>query len=505
MTFIQYILMASACLSLFYLAYRMVYHHETNFRQLRIFLMGSVVLSLLIPFNPYTIDLVPDNTSVLTRQESVTLMLPADPAETGQPVHVLNWQRMAMQIYFLIALILVSRIVLQLVTLALQYLRAEKIRQDGCVILLHHRFRNTFSFFNWIFIRRDASSQEDLQPIITHEKIHASQYHSVDLIVVELLTAAMWFNPLIWMMRNSVQLVHEYLADEGALSTGIDRLRYQALLINQVTEERLVCLSSSFNHSLIKKRMKMMTHAEVKHRSGMKIMTLLPLSITLLLAAAIGNSFFPERIQAEPAAPDLNYLSDANLLPLSSSDLPQDTIKKKTITKVVRSDSPNDTVITETMEIILSDDPSKEVWIHADGMEEKVTHGKKLIFISEDGDVQHIEKKPGDTIRYVKVIKLTDEPDVEHEEDIHITTDKGENVMVIRKSSDVNWTSSDDPDKTLIIIDGEKQKDKHAWAMIDPDDIESIHVINDKKMIKNYTEEDYEGVIVIITKKKGKR
>jgi beta-lactamase regulating signal transducer with metallopeptidase domain len=482
----------------------MIYHHETNFRQLRIFLMGSVLLSLLIPFNPYTIDLVPDNTPVITQQESVTLILPADPAETGQSIHVLNWQRIARKIYFLFVIILVSRIVVQLITLALQYLKAEKIRQNGYVILLHHRFRDTFSFFKWIFIHRDASSQEDLQPIIAHEKIHVSQYHSLDLIVVELLTAVMWFNPLIWMMRNSVQLVHEYLADEGALNTGIDRLRYQALLINQVTEERLVGLSSSFNHSLIKKRMKMITHYDVKHRSRMKIMTLLPLSITLFFTAAIGNSFFPERIKAEPATPELNYLSYSNLLPLSNSNLPQDTIKKKTITKVVRSDNPNDTVITETMEILLSDDPSKEVWIHEEGREEKMIHGKKLIFISEDGDVQHIEKKPGDTIRYVKVIKLTDESDVDHEEDIDITTDKGEHVVVIRKSPGVNWTSSDDPDNTLIIIDGEKQKDKHAWAMIDPDDIESISVIRDKKMMKAYTEEDYEGVIVI-TKKKGTR
>ncbi len=54
------------------------------------------------------------------------------------------------------------------------------------------------------------------------------------------------------MMRKSLQLVHEYQADEGALSTGIDKLKYQALLVNQVAEERLVSLSTGFNHSLIK-------------------------------------------------------------------------------------------------------------------------------------------------------------------------------------------------------------------------------------------------------------
>jgi gliding motility-associated protein GldM len=99
----------------------------------------------------------------------------------------------------------------------------------------------------------------------------------------------MWFNPLIWMMRNSMQLVHEYLADEGALSTGIDKLKYQALLINQVTEERLICLSSSFNHSLIKKRMIMMTKSKFNQRTKLKILTLVPVAVILFLGVACIN------------------------------------------------------------------------------------------------------------------------------------------------------------------------------------------------------------------------
>jgi gliding motility-associated protein GldM len=90
-------------------------------------------------------------------------------------------------------------------------------------------------------------------------------------------------------MRREVQLVHEYLADEGALSTGIDRLGYQALLVNQVAEEKFILLSSSFNHSLIKKRMIMMTKSKFNQGTKLKILAIIPLSIILFLGIGCVN------------------------------------------------------------------------------------------------------------------------------------------------------------------------------------------------------------------------
>ncbi len=105
-------------------------------------------------------------------------------------------------------------------------------------------------------------------------------------------------------MKSSIQLVHEYLADEGALSTGIDKLKYQALLINQVTEERLICLSSNFNHSLIKKRMIMMTKSKNNYQNKKRILALLPLSVILFITTAFFNGLFPEETKGSPAAID---------------------------------------------------------------------------------------------------------------------------------------------------------------------------------------------------------
>jgi N-acetylmuramoyl-L-alanine amidase len=191
--------------------------------------------------------------------------------------------------YMIGLLFLVLRLLINFLKIIYSYSSCEKIKQDNVTFLLNNKIESPYTFFRWIFIPGNWLNDNENKDILTHERIHASQYHSIDLILIELLSAVMWFNPLVWMMKKSVQLVHEYLADEGVLNTGTDKLRYQALLINQVAEERLICLSSSFNHSLIKKRMIMMTKSKFNKGSKLRILTLIPLAAMLFVGVAFVN------------------------------------------------------------------------------------------------------------------------------------------------------------------------------------------------------------------------
>ncbi|CAN0463894.1 unnamed protein product, partial [Scytosiphon promiscuus] len=146
-----------------------------------------------------------------------------------------------------------------------------------------------FSFFEWIFIPKNQIEENLSDNIIKHEQINASQFHSIDLIMIELMLVVMWFNPLVWRMKKSIQLVHEYLADEGVLHSGADKLRYQALLINQVAEDRLICISSSFNDSLIKKRINMMTKNKFDRGPRFNVLTIIPITIFLIIGIASLN------------------------------------------------------------------------------------------------------------------------------------------------------------------------------------------------------------------------
>jgi hypothetical protein len=293
----------------------------------------------------------------------------------------------------------------------------------------------------------------------------------------------MWFNPLIWMMKNSIQLVHEYLADEGALNTGIDKHRYQALLINQITEDKLISLSSSFNHSLIKKRMKMMLNKKLNRRSNLKIMALLPLAIFLFVMTAMIKAFIPEDLSAAPAKPLSVFGFFHGSDQLNSSGTPADTIKTKTI-KIIHKQGSPDSTVTETYDVKVLGDTAR---------------GTKIIYYND-------KKMAGDTVKVVYIIGK-DQPEIMLSEDpdsigdILVNTKVMQNEkVVITKTVTRDRLADQELSNTLVIIDGVKHPEKDALSSINPDKIESVDVIKDKKMMKKYTDKNYEGVIIVTTK-----
>jgi hypothetical protein len=486
MKILLYILLSSACLSIFYLAYKLIYIRQANFRELRIYLLGSVIISLLVPFNQYRIELRQQKASFAIVQDTgYTQAKTIQSIENHSKMNV-NWQVAALVLYLLITVVLLSRIILQLVVLTYNYLRSDKIKDSGCIILLNHRFKNSFSFFKWIFVTIDGHSREDLDQIIAHEKIHASQYHSFDLIMIELLAAVMWFNPMVWMMKSSMQLVHEYLADEGALNTGIDKLSYQALLINQITEEKLICLSSSFNHSLIKKRLIMMTQSKTYQTTRLKVLTLIPLSVSLLMAMAIFNGLFPESLLAGTAKPARTGINASGQLSINA---PGDTIKKEKVVKIIKMDNQQDTVITETYTIkVTGDTANKNVMIYRNIMEGDDT--SKVVYVIDGKEIKRTAEDSPASLEWVEVSK---------------NGDKVIESITVEKHVEIRKEDGDElPDNTLIIIDGVKQNDKEAFSKLDPDEIERVDVIKDKDQMKKYTDKTYDGVIVIQTRKAKK-
>ncbi|WP_162182462.1 hypothetical protein [Lacinutrix jangbogonensis] len=42
-----------------------------------------------------------------------------------------------------------------------------------------------------------------MQHIISHEKAHATQLHSIDVIIAQLATIFFWFNPFTWLYKKN--------------------------------------------------------------------------------------------------------------------------------------------------------------------------------------------------------------------------------------------------------------------------------------------------------------
>jgi len=294
-----FIIVSTVSLSICYLAYLAFFRNESRFVQLRSFLLVSMLISLLIPLAPLRIQTgIPDKHQSV--QEAISTAgsgivvneIPGAIQSEDTTVTNLSHNKLntaLVVIYLSIVLIVLLWNLFQILKIASLYLSSQKRKQGGFTLLTSDKIQAPFSFFFWIFLPTKLSDLDECNKIIAHERIHGNEYHSLDLLLANMLCAMMWFNPLVWRLKYSLQQVHEYLADEGALKTGIDKNNYMVLMLNLAAETRLIPLHSSFNRSLVKNRIIMMTKKSVYRQNRWKILILIPLAALLLLGVACVN------------------------------------------------------------------------------------------------------------------------------------------------------------------------------------------------------------------------
>ncbi|MCD8261231.1 MAG: hypothetical protein LUD15_06900 [Bacteroides sp.] len=111
--------------------------------------------------------------------------------------------------------------------------RSRRISTEKLHLVIHNREISPFSWLHYLII-----SEKDLaecgKEIITHETAHLRKLYSLDLILADLCIFFQWFNPAAWLLKQELQNIHEYEADEDVLNTGIDARTYQFLLIKKL-------------------------------------------------------------------------------------------------------------------------------------------------------------------------------------------------------------------------------------------------------------------------------
>lgn len=143
--------------------------------------------------------------------------------------------------------------------------------------------RPPFSFFNHIFINPAQYDWETYEQIMAHEKIHATQRHSIDILLAELLKIVLWFNPFAWWYRRTVEDNLEYLTDDVMLGQGTQRESYQMNLLKVAVPHHPLTLGTNYNQSTLKQRIKMMNTKKSSLASSWKYLFLLPvLSLSIL-------------------------------------------------------------------------------------------------------------------------------------------------------------------------------------------------------------------------------
>jgi hypothetical protein len=260
-----------------YTAYRLVFEKDRNFTVRRIYLLGILGVSFLLPLIPETIRATASRFAPLSIPlEGITVY--AYEPENPVPGYSSPW-RFAAYLYIIVLALGGLRILFQLAGILWAVRRSGKIRFEGKEIFSNKRLQAS-SFFGFVFLDPASLGSDSASHILVHENIHRKQLHSLDRILAELFVMLNWFNPLSWMFRNSVVQNLEYMADRGVMNQGISRDSYQLSMINQYIGS--ASITNSFSQQ-IKKRINML-NKNYKTGSSWKIAMILPLALVAIVA-----------------------------------------------------------------------------------------------------------------------------------------------------------------------------------------------------------------------------
>ncbi len=279
---ISFIVLSSAVWLLLLLVYVILLRNNTNFSFNRMFLLFSILLGLLIPLVPSIPSLQIEALSGVTNAFEVQLpeiIFGGDTVEktTENPF---DYRAVLIFIYFLGVTFFSIRFMISIVVILRHYYQGNKIAHNDYTLVVTDNNVIAFSFFKWIFIKKDKYESDDWQHIFNHEIVHIQKRHSFDNILLELLKIGFWFNPILIIYSIFLRELHEFQADANAVRY-TNRKSYSELLINQLQSGvQYSNVANYFINSLIKKRIIMMYKA--KSNSKWRIYLAAPLVILLM-------------------------------------------------------------------------------------------------------------------------------------------------------------------------------------------------------------------------------
>lgn len=329
-------------LTMLYLPYMLLLRRESFFRFNRIVLLGILLLSLVLPLcNIPWMSL--DHKPVV--QAAQLQML-----ELGIPVHVLPEVQVVannmavnenprFSVFMLVSVIYIIGMIMLLANrlwqiTRLQYgLKRGVLWQDdkqGVCIYCHSGDVAPFSWMRNIVINK-KDYDEAGREIILHEMGHIHNRHSWDVVLLTLVQMLQWWNPLVYVLGISLRDVHEYEADDHVLQQGVSAQGYQLLLIRKAVGSGSYAFANSFNHSLTKKRITMMKKS--KSNPWMKSKALYVIPVAALALSAFATPKFVAPI--EETVTKLEGKGTENSLNLQAFEEERKVVELKNVSKVL--------------------------------------------------------------------------------------------------------------------------------------------------------------------------
>ena len=289
-----YLIKSILCLLVLWGFYKIALEQTAAHQFKRFYLLGSLAIALALPLITfsYTVEVAPQPVN------TENFMAPAEfkDAPVAKPVaESTNWLLISSGIIYGAGVLLFGfRFLRNLLHLREKVRHNEHVKATSHINVLLVEHVIPHSFLKYIFLpKTDFKNNALPAEVLQHEQAHVIQKHSWDILFIEFLQVVFWFNPLLILLKKSVALNHEFLADQAALQQENNITNYTNLLFNYSGGAHHTALSSPINYSLTKKRILMLS----KTRSVKKLTTRIALFVPVL---ALCVYFFNQEIIAKP-------------------------------------------------------------------------------------------------------------------------------------------------------------------------------------------------------------
>lgn len=270
---------SASILGLFYVVYLAVLYKNTLFTAKRHYFIAGIIAAITLPFIEFRreIEVIIPSQPLVMPALDISPVNTAPIAVASQPVEqAINWWQVLVLIYIIGICIMLCRLCAQYISLRQLIASGSRSTKGHYTFVAVTRAISPFSFFSKIVYNPELHTPEELEMIIAHEKVHAQQRHSLDMLLSQITLVIQWCNPFAWMYKNSLEQNLEYLADHQAIQEIKNPKQYQRTLVQVSSPSFAPALTNQFYQSFIKKRIVMLNTPPSRKVSFLKIGLIIP-------------------------------------------------------------------------------------------------------------------------------------------------------------------------------------------------------------------------------------
>lgn len=289
---------------IFLLLYALLFRKE-KFHQLnRFYLLFSLVFSSLLPFIKFR---MPVKHMITTISDNLTIVSEASTIHVGSIL------------YFAGVLVFFILFLLKVVKVLRQILGKPFTEMNGLKVINQPQQKSPFSFFRYVVVNFTTFEPDELNLVLRHEAAHAKQWHTLDLLFVEVMGVVCWFNPFVWAYKSALKSLHEYAADEAVIRSNVPPDDYFDLILKQIRHLNSFAPVHSFSAVALKSRIRMMVATNKSRHSWLRYLFVLPIGALVVVA----NSLLASEVKM-PSFMEVPIIKETVIN--SSSESPSDEV-----------------------------------------------------------------------------------------------------------------------------------------------------------------------------------